>query len=101
MFMILRCIGASGTTGASTTRDKKQEKAQEDLSKQLQNTKRYEKHDHMLQGKLLQKYYSMCKHSFLIKLKFYMLTLACCWDLTEIHHLEVQMQVRTYMFDSS
>ena len=55
MFMILRCIGASGTTGASTTRDKKQEKAQEDLSKQLQYTKRYEKHDHMLQGKLLQK----------------------------------------------
>ena len=33
-------IGATGGTGAPPVRDKKQEKAQEELSKHLQNTKR-------------------------------------------------------------
>ena len=36
----LKTSGASGGTGVPATRDKKQEKAQEELSKQLQTTKR-------------------------------------------------------------
>ena len=36
-------LGATGGTATPATRDKKQEKAQEDLSKQLLNTKRFDK----------------------------------------------------------
>ena len=42
LLVIIFILGATGGTPATQVpRDKKQEKAQEDLSKQLQNTKRF------------------------------------------------------------